>query len=67
MPSFIILSATPRKCFAASASLPRSSPVSFSVPLSVATRDSVAGCEVPFAKGDSAQSTISTPACMAMR
>ena len=37
------------------------------VPLSVATRDSVAGWDVPLASGESAVSTMSTPAIAAIR
>ena len=61
------LSATFLKCAAISLSFSRSMPVSRLVPLSVATSDSVAGWEVPFASGDSAQSTMSTPAWAAIR
>ena len=60
-------SATPRKWAAASTSLAISRPVSRLVPCRVATMDSVAGWEVPFAKGDKAQSTMSTPAWAAIR
>ena len=42
-------------------------PVSYSVPFSVATSDSVAGWEVPLPSGDSAQSTMSQPASIAFR
>ena len=41
--------------------------VSYSVPFSTATRDSVAGWLVPPPKGDRAVSTTSTPASMALR
>ena len=44
-----------------------SMPVSYSVPCSVATSDSVQGCAVPFAIDESAQSTISAPASIALR
>ena len=37
------------------------------MPRSVATRDSVAGWEVPLARGERAVSTMSTPAMAAMR
>ena len=66
-PSFLSLSATFAKCFAACESFSRSRPVSYSVPFSVATSDSVAGCAVPLPNGESAQSTISTPAIIAIR
>ena len=60
-------SATLRKWTAASLILFRSRPVSRGVPLSVATRDSVAGWDVPLASGESAVSTMSTPAIAAIR
>ena len=61
------LAATLRKWTAASLILFRSRPVSREVPFSVATRDSVAGWEVPLARGERAVSTMSTPAMAAMR
>ena len=65
MPWAFNLSATLRKCSVALVSSLRSMPVSYSVPCRVAIRLSVAGWEVPLARGDSAVSTMSTPASMA--
>ena len=47
-------------------SLLRSKPVSYSVPLSAATMDSVAGWDVPKANGEMAVSMTSAPASMAL-
>src|SRR5690606_2501589 len=66
-PDLTYFSLTGLKYSAISLSLPRSRPVSYSVPLSVATRGSVGGWDVPSANGDIAQSTTSTPASMALR
>ena len=46
--------------------LSKSIPVSYSVPFRAATIDSVAGCDVPSAKGDIAVSITSAPASMAL-
>ena len=65
-PSFFRRSATVLKCLEMSVSRFRSRPVSYLVPARVATSGSVAGWLVPLPRGESAVSTMSTPASIAL-
>ena len=66
-PSFSSLAATLLKWLTIGRSLIMSMPVSYGVPFKVATKGSVAGFDVPFPSGERAQSTMSAPACIAIR